>query len=134
MFLQHFISLSFTASGFISWIKWEASIESRLLKAVGFFPLLGERVGGDLFPSSCYPDGEMQTDLCTPEGVIVLTTTKHVSLFLNVTCCFNKKQVCRARRQLEAVTAAATASLGSALFDVFPNKSKGISKVTHNLQ
>lgn len=83
--------------GSILGLNREASIKWRLFKAVGFSPLLGERAGDDLFPSSCYPDGEMQTDLRVPEGVIFLAASKRVFLFLNITYCSNKKQVCKAR-------------------------------------
>lgn len=98
--LQHFIFPSLSTLGFISWIKREPSIKWRLFKAAGFSPLLGERAGDDLFPSSCYPDGETQTDLRVPEGLIFLAASKHVFLFLNVTYCSNRKQVCGAGRQL----------------------------------
>lgn len=69
------------------------SIKSPLFEAVGFFLLLGESGGDDLFLSSCYPNGEMQTDLQIPEGVIFLTASKHVFFFLNFTYWPNKKQV-----------------------------------------
>lgn len=75
-------------------IKWGlVSIKYSAFKAVGLPLLLGKSGGDDLLRSSCNHDGETRTDLQIPEGVIFLTASKPVFLFLNNTYWSNKKQV-----------------------------------------
>ncbi len=100
--------------------------------ALSLLPLLGKSGGDDLFLSSCYHDGETLTDLQIPQGVIFLTASNPVFLFLNITYRSNRKQVWGWNTTLTHLRISPLSQW--CIIWCQSNELKAISKLYHDLQ